>query len=131
MTEEIKSRWRNVAAPQFNQILALGGEIYYAPGEWGEKLHVGDNFTIEAIRRDIKFKLKPFVLTTAETNTNGEFILTLITLYFHVSLHKVFLQVTENETMKRAFFDLGQLVNLQLTTQTQVIPPLVVHWGPN
>ncbi|MEP6901131.1 MAG: hypothetical protein ABJA66_05235 [Actinomycetota bacterium] len=131
MTQVIKPWWRNVPAPQFNQILTFGGEIYYAPGKWGEKLHVGDNFTIEAIRRDIKFKLKPFVLTTVETNINGEFILTLITLYFHVSLHKIFLQVTEKETLKRAVFDLGQLVNLQLTTQTQLIPPLVVHWGPN
>jgi hypothetical protein len=131
MTQVIKPWWRNVPAPQLNQMLALGGEIYYAPGSWGEKLHVGDNFTIEVIRRDIKFKLPPLVLTTAETNINGEFILTLTTLYYHVSLHKLFLQVSEKETLKRDTFDLGQLVNLQLTTQPQIIPPLVVHWGPS
>jgi hypothetical protein len=129
--QDIKPWWKNVPAPQLNQILTLGGEIYYAPGKWGDKVHVGDNFTIEVIRRDIKFKLPPLTIASAETEANGQFLLTLITLYFHVSLHKVFLQVSEKDTLKREFFNLGQIVNLQLTTQPQIIPPLVVHWGPS
>lgn len=131
MIENVMPPPFNAPAPQPHQLMTMSGEIYYKPGDWGERLSVGDKFTVTVFRTNAKSNPFPaMVLEQAETNPNGEFLLSLVTLGFNIKFHRVWLAVTEKVKLKAFTFDLAQLVNLQLTTQPQLIPPLIVPWGP-
>ena len=112
-------------------LLSVGGSVVYAPGDDGTSLPVGDTVRIEVIRRDPKLKRPDFRLAAAETNEIGDFMLQIPTPMFRIGKDNVLMQISEKGTRKSLLFNLGHKVNLRLTTQPQLIGPLIVFWGPS
>lgn len=109
--------------------LSLAGEIYYMPGKWGERLSVGKNVEVKVLRRGPKAKSAPLVIAHGIVSSKGDYMVHVPTLMFTVGTHRLFLVITDPGTERRVEFDLALYVNLQLTTQSQLIPPLEVPWG--
>jgi hypothetical protein len=125
-------KWKiPVPSIPIHQTISLGGQIMYAPGDWGTDIPVGETVRVEAVRRDLQFRFPALVLDAVETNPNGEFMMMINSNSIRVGKDYVFLAVFDKTSNKKSSFNITNMANWQLTMQSQLLNPLAVHWGPN
>lgn len=124
---KIRPQWPGV--PIHLQV-SLGGTIHYAAGAWGEAMPVGEGLRVEITRHDVRGRFKPFWLASAETNDIGDFMLIVNAMFVRVGRDFIYLTVFEKGLKRNSPFNITNLVNWNLTTQSQLLAPFAVHWGP-